>query len=168
MVERQRHPSNRTRPLRPADGFELARLSEEGGDYDVAPAECKSLAELRFEEDPPNLEDEPENQDPSPHGPPPRFTVLELMIFMTFAGIGLGAVRWLPSGYFAGVASLLATVALLVGNVWKPRNILARWMIWGVVTIYFAAALGAALLHWQGETRDVGPPEERNARTGQR
>ena len=167
MVERRQHPSNRTRPLRPADGFDLARLSEEGGDYDVAPAECKSLAEIRFETEPPNLEDEPENQDLSSHGPPPRFTVLELMIFVTFAAVGLSAVRWMPPGYFAGVAGIVAFVALLMGGAQKSKNTVARLFIWGVVTVYVFAAVGAVVLHWQGKTEDVGPSEERNARTRQ-
>ena len=68
----------------------------------------------------------------------------------------------MPPAYFAGAASGLAILALIVDRLWKPQNALGRWMIWGVVTIYFSAAIGAALLHWADKADPAAPAERRN------
>jgi hypothetical protein len=149
MVDRQQHPSNRARRLRPATSYVRAESADDEIP-NVAPAEGKSLAQINQAELP-----EPEDWDETePTGGenserPLQFSLRDLLVLFTFAAIGLAIVRWLPGGYFAGASGLVAFVALLVARVWNPKSFVVRALIWAIVTIYFFAALGAAVMQWR-------------------
>jgi hypothetical protein len=169
MVERQPHPSNRARRLRPATSYVRADSTAEGEQFEVAPAEGKSLAQINLEQmpKPPDADDaEPIDEEKSER--PLQFSLRELLVLLTFAAIGLAIVRWLPAGYFAGASGLVAFIALLVGQFWKPKSFVVRALIWAVVTVYFFAALGAAVIQWHKLSAPQPTPSwQAPQRTGQ-
>ena len=150
MVERQPHPSNRSRRLRPATSYVRPESTGEDEKLEVAPVEGKSLAQINLEERPePEDRDDAELTGSENSERPLQFSLRDLLVLLTFAAIGLAIVRWLPAEYFAGASGFVAFIALLVARVWNPKSFVVRALIWAVVTTYFFAALGAAVMQWR-------------------
>ena len=166
MVERQPHPSNRTRRLRSATSYVLAKSTEEDEKLDVAPADGKSLAQINLEPlpDPEEIDDTAGGENSERHL---QFSLRDLLVLLTFAAIGLAIVRWVPAGYFAGASGLIAFVALLVARVWNPKSFVVRALIWAVVTVYFFAALGAAVMQIRKSNTPSPPPAQPPLQTSQ-
>jgi hypothetical protein len=142
---------------------------ENDDDIALAAAEGKSLAQINLENLPEPEESEGVEEVAAAITPRPlQFSVLDLLILFTFTAIGLAAVRWLPPGYFAGTAGFLAFAALVTAGVWRSKSSVVRVLIWSVVTVYFAAALGATVLQWRSPG-EAQPPHSRPAsqQTGQ-
>jgi hypothetical protein len=147
MVERQPHPSNRARRLRTATSYVRSDSTAEDERLAVAPAAGKSLAQINLERLPdPEALDDAGPADGANSQPRLQFSLRELLVLFTFAAIGLAIIRWVPAGYFAGASGFVAFIALLVARVWSPKSFVVRALIWAVVTVYFFAAFGAAVM----------------------
>jgi hypothetical protein len=136
----------------------LGRDSEDSAGYDVAPSEGKSLAQLNQQLQPFDttvVEDE-ESAEPAAE-PPLRFSLRDLLVMFTFASIGLAAVRWLPPGYFAGAAGLVAFITLFILGVGQPRSQATRLVFWGVLTVYLFAAIATLVTQPRVRDEPAGP-----------
>jgi hypothetical protein len=136
----------------------LGRDADEPNDYEVAPSEGQSLAELNQQLRPlDTVVAEEESQTPEAK-PPLRFSLRDLLLTFTFASVGLAAVRWLPAGYFAGLAGLVAFLALVAIGFGQPKGQFTRLVLWGVLTIYLFAAIGTLVIRVRGGEMPAAPP----------
>jgi len=145
MVKRQYPSDDEPRPLHRPDEVKLSGPVEPGPDLSVSAPEGKSAAEIQAEFRPPPAPDE---EEPEPQF---QFTLLDLGLLTTFAAIGLAGARWLPGGYFATLAGVLAVITAVVGLIYQPGNRTARLLVWGMATIYVFAAIAAAVNNWLGD-----------------
>ncbi len=104
------------------------------GEYRIAPAEGERLALMQGEPPAPQrwLPDEP---------PPTRFSLGELLLWVTLVSLAFGALKWLEPAAFAGVCSLVALGWWVMFCVWKPES---RWLFvvwWALVAIYVMACV---------------------------
>lgn len=151
------------RRLRPPTGHvrdDQGDQDEEENPYGVAPAAGRSQAEVSLQADPPRFDeaDLEETEAATSQEPPPRFSMLDLLVIVSFAGVGLAAAQWLLAGWYIGGLGIVAFVALVVVGIFKPKNHAVQLMLWAGVTAYFFAALGITV------ARVTGPLDERYRR----
>jgi hypothetical protein len=137
--------------------------SGESDPYGVGPTDGKSQAAMSLEKDPPEFSEAELEEPESPSQEAPlRFSVLDLFIICSFAGVGLATAQWLPRGVYVGVAGIVAFVALVLASIFKPKSHVTQMLLWAGITVYFFASLGmtVARVTSQPEPTPTTAPEE--------
>jgi hypothetical protein len=98
--------------------------------------------------------------DPPPSGGEPpsaasereetQFSLTELLLVVTFGAIGLAGAQWLPPGWFAGGAGILALVTILLLTIAAPESRALRLAWWSLTALYVLAALASVVLTLRG------------------
>jgi prepilin-type N-terminal cleavage/methylation domain-containing protein len=112
----------------------------------LAPPEGKSPAELYGELEGKRLADEIAQREAELAAvvpPKPQFTLTELLVVTTIAGVGLGGARVLPAGAFACLVGTMAVGALWLSGYWQIRSRWAQVAVWSLVGMYVIAAIVA-------------------------
>ena len=118
-------------------------------EYDLAPPNCKSRDEMQAEFIDPDLLElatNPPEFAPVEDKPRFQFSLWQVLLFMTFASIGLAAARWLPHHLFTFLAGLGVLWSLWFASRDTVEDPTTRAVLVGAVTVYIALLAGIRLL----------------------